>query len=179
MALSKIDVANMLTGSTPVANGGTALTSGFVNGNLAKVGQVISGGTSSQFTTGSTSFTDVTNCNVAITPSATSSKILIFFNCNGMFVGAHQTGIAFQLVRTIASTATNISTKFTRYGCYISNVSGVDDKQNSCSHAYLDSPSTTSAATYKIQIQRETGSADVRISSNSQASSLIAMEVLA
>jgi hypothetical protein len=32
MALSKIDVANMLTGATPVANGGTAITSGFVNG---------------------------------------------------------------------------------------------------------------------------------------------------
>ena len=32
MALSKIDVANMLTGATPVANGGTALTSGFSNG---------------------------------------------------------------------------------------------------------------------------------------------------
>jgi len=32
VALSKIDVANMLTGATPVANGGTALTSGFVNG---------------------------------------------------------------------------------------------------------------------------------------------------
>ena len=32
MALSKIDVANMLTGVTPVANGGTALSSGFVNG---------------------------------------------------------------------------------------------------------------------------------------------------
>jgi len=32
MALSKIDVANMLTGATPVANGGTALTSGFQNG---------------------------------------------------------------------------------------------------------------------------------------------------
>ncbi len=32
MALSKIDVANMVTGATPVANGGTALTSGFVNG---------------------------------------------------------------------------------------------------------------------------------------------------
>ncbi len=28
MALSKIDVANMLTGSTPVANGGTGITSG-------------------------------------------------------------------------------------------------------------------------------------------------------
>ena len=33
MALSKIDVANMLTGVTPVANGGTALSSGFVNGS--------------------------------------------------------------------------------------------------------------------------------------------------
>jgi len=32
MALSKIDVANMLTGATPVANGGTGLTSGFENG---------------------------------------------------------------------------------------------------------------------------------------------------
>jgi len=32
MALSKIDVANMVTGATPVANGGTALTSGFANG---------------------------------------------------------------------------------------------------------------------------------------------------
>jgi len=32
MALSKIDVANMLTGVTPVANGGTALSSGFANG---------------------------------------------------------------------------------------------------------------------------------------------------
>jgi hypothetical protein len=33
MALSKIDVANMVTGVTPVANGGTALSSGFLNGH--------------------------------------------------------------------------------------------------------------------------------------------------
>ena len=38
MALSKIDVANMLTGATPVANGGTALTSGFVNGRTNNQG---------------------------------------------------------------------------------------------------------------------------------------------
>ena len=37
MALSKIDVANMLTGATPVANGGTALTSGFINGGNTPV----------------------------------------------------------------------------------------------------------------------------------------------
>ncbi len=34
MALSKIDVANMVTGAVPVANGGTALTSGFVRLDL-------------------------------------------------------------------------------------------------------------------------------------------------
>ena len=39
MALSKIDVANMLTGATPVANGGTALTSGFVNGYTGHMSQ--------------------------------------------------------------------------------------------------------------------------------------------
>ena len=38
MALSKIDVANMVTGAVPVANGGTALTSGFANG-LTEVDQ--------------------------------------------------------------------------------------------------------------------------------------------
>tara|TARA_A100001515_G_scaffold84512_1_gene67107 strand:- start:403 stop:1551 length:1149 start_codon:yes stop_codon:yes gene_type:complete len=41
MALSKIDVANMLTGATPVANGGTALTSGFVNGRANDQGAPI------------------------------------------------------------------------------------------------------------------------------------------
>jgi len=35
MALSKIDVANMLTGATPVANGGTGLTSG-TSGQILK-----------------------------------------------------------------------------------------------------------------------------------------------
>jgi hypothetical protein len=39
MALSKIDVANMVTGAVPVANGGTALTSGFVNGFTGMMNQ--------------------------------------------------------------------------------------------------------------------------------------------
>jgi len=39
MALSKIDVANMLTGVAPVANGGTALSSGFNNGATTEVDQ--------------------------------------------------------------------------------------------------------------------------------------------
>ena len=37
MALSKIDVANMLTGTAPVANGGTGVTSADEIGNLVKI----------------------------------------------------------------------------------------------------------------------------------------------
>jgi len=36
MALSKIDVANMLTGTTPVANGGTGASS-FTKGKVLRV----------------------------------------------------------------------------------------------------------------------------------------------
>jgi len=54
MALSKIDVANMLTGTTPVANGGTGVTSADAIGNLVKISsQTISSGTASvEFTSG-------------------------------------------------------------------------------------------------------------------------------
>ena len=64
MALSKIDVANMLTGATPVANGGTALTSGFVNGKDPRVNVkpiIINGNMAiSQRTTSTTGVTSTT-----------------------------------------------------------------------------------------------------------------------
>jgi hypothetical protein len=54
MALSKIDVANMLTGTTPVANGGTGVTSVDSIGNLVKISsQTVPNGTASvEFTSG-------------------------------------------------------------------------------------------------------------------------------
>ena len=43
MSLSKIDVANMVTGAVPVANGGTALTSAFYNGiSMAQIWRLTS-----------------------------------------------------------------------------------------------------------------------------------------
>ena len=63
MALSKIDVANMLTGVTPVANGGTALSSGFTNG---KVLQAVTTESTANVTSTTTSFVTM-NFNVQIT----------------------------------------------------------------------------------------------------------------
>ena len=91
MALSKIDVANMLTGATPVANGGTGLTSGTTNQFLKFTGSTAigtgeAGGgkvlqvqefhyTSYLSRTDSSSFDD--GLHVDITPSSTSSKVLV------------------------------------------------------------------------------------------------------
>ena len=143
-----------------------------------KINQVISGGTSSSTSTTSSSFVD-TNCTVAITPSATDSKVLLQFSGNGLFVNAQATGMAFQLVRTVGGVSTNLSTKFARYVGYLTTNTSLNDMQEACSFEYLDSPSTTSATTYKIQIQRESGSGSMIFCANGQASSFVAMEVLA
>ena len=86
---------------------GEVLTSTAMN-NLRgafRVLQVNSTTLSSTFTTTSTSFTDITGLSVSITPSATSSKILVYATING----SQDQGIndaALQLVR--GSTAISI-----------------------------------------------------------------------
>ena len=78
MALSKIDVANMLTGVTPVANGGTALSSGFNNGKLLQV--VKSTVTTSATETTSTTAVEIdSDLRCTLTPASTSSKFMVQF----------------------------------------------------------------------------------------------------
>jgi hypothetical protein len=94
MALSKIDVANMVTGATPVANGGTGLTSGTTNQFLKFTGSTtlasaadnagkvlkVENGASIGGNTSTTSTSYVTTGAVeSITPTAASSKILLQF----------------------------------------------------------------------------------------------------
>ena len=169
-----INLTTEVTGTLATGNGGTGATT-FAPG---KIGQVVSGGTSSSTATTSGSFVD-TNCTVAITPTASDSKVLIQFSGNGIFVNAQATAMAFQLVRTVGGVSTNLSTKFARYVGYMTTLVALNDMQEACSFEFLDSPSTTSATTYKIQIQRESGSGGTTFCANGQASSLIAMEVLA
>ena len=96
MALSKIDVANMLSATLPVANGGTGLTSGTSGQFLkftgsttlasaadnGKILQVESGaGIGGNTSTTNTSFVETTTVD-SITPTAASSKILLMFSFN-------------------------------------------------------------------------------------------------
>ena len=137
MALSKIDVSKMITGVTPlvnggtgatsipatnlasavtgtlpVANGGTALSSGFINGvaNVGKINQVQKSYATnpSSASTTSTSFED-SGVTVTLTPSATDSVIIIEFAC-GMSVSASDTVAQNSLYRAIgAGAASEIS----------------------------------------------------------------------
>ena len=104
------------------------------------------------FDTTSTSFTDVTGLSVAITPSSTSSKVLINFS-----IGTHDlTGagdFAYQIVR--GSTAIGLGSG----GGTSATVGGTinADRGESVAMTFLDSPSTTSATTYKIQVRTPSG----------------------
>ena len=96
MALSKIDVANMLTGATPTANGGTGSTASTLPASLidntsignvtslpaaiatGKVLQVVSVQDLTVRSTTSTSFTKASNgYDLNITPTASNSNILL------------------------------------------------------------------------------------------------------
>tara|TARA_B100001248_G_C27338964_1_gene435272 strand:- start:402 stop:971 length:570 start_codon:yes stop_codon:yes gene_type:complete len=103
-------------------------------------------------TTGS--FTDIPGLSLTITPSSTSSKILIFANiCHSI---SDASDYAYRLLR--GSTALGNSTvgsEGNRVGisCGTTNASRGDGY----SIHFLDSPNTTSATTYKIQVNHQNG----------------------
>lgn len=112
-----------------------------------KVLQVVEGTTSSYMSTTSTTYQD-TNLSASITPSATSSQILVIVAQNGVgYYGDTSCRVGLRLVRG--------STEILKLGD--SNLTGNSTTNNrgfSFAISKLDSPSTTSATTYKTQIKR-------------------------
>jgi len=114
--------------------------------------QVVSATKTNTFTTTSSSFTDITDLSVSITPTNSANKILVI--CNVPY-GADVDGII-QLVR--GSTAIGSGTGGSING--INNIYSGGDGQHSSYQTcfnFLDSPSTTSSTTYKIQIRTNGG----------------------
>ena len=128
--------SSLLSGALPAIDG-SALT------GVGKVLQVVDAGTTSSTSTTSATFADVSGVSLSITPSATTSKILIFYSLNGMISTVNHGG-AFRLMRdttALNSPSDNYQT-FAESTVLRANVS----------QQYLDSPSTISATTYKVQI---------------------------
>ena len=132
-------IGSVVTGS-PNLNLGNAT---FPAGNVLQV--VTTSGICAVTSTTSSAFSDVTGVNLSITPSATSSKILIMYSLYSIITTSTHGG-AFQLVRN--STALNTPTATNQ-----SYIDGANQSYTNTASQYEDSPATTSATTYKIQIR--------------------------
>ena len=134
---------------------------------VGSVLQTVEAQASSSETIPTTSYADVNGSSISITPSSTSSKILIMWNTGGMSTGANNS-IGFKVFR--GSTEVRY---MARYGYADTGFVPVP-----IAIQYLDSPSTASAVTYKLQCATE-ADADFRINSATGTDSMvvIAMEI--
>ena len=133
-------------------------TSGMPAGSVL---QVVSAIKDDKQTVTSTSFLDVTDLSVSITPSSTSNKVLVLFNGHG---GHDNTNyFLWNIVRgstTIAQPDGSPNYPATANAFVGDSVASGSAFMN-IGMVFLDSPSTTSATTYKIQVRTTGGTAIV------------------
>ena len=169
---SAVNLTTKVTGTLPVANGGTGLTA------LGTAGQVIkvnSGATALEFGTapsgkvlqviqvtkvdtqsftpnGSDSpetFNDITGLSASITPASASNKILILANVLGS--AANNSFLSAFRGSTNLASPTSPSVRTSAFAGDFHNGAN-DDFSRTWSIMYLDSPSTTSSTTYKLAV---------------------------
>jgi len=119
--------------------------------------------TDKQSTTSATP-SDITGLSVSITPTSTSSKILVLTNIN--FGGDLNVYGAFDILR--GSSKITESTYPTGNQIAATIAVGGDDnnfnyKMMTASHNFLDSPATASAVTYKVQFSSTVNSTELTI----------------
>ena len=141
MPLSKIDSDSLNTGVPTRAQLPAGSVLQVVNATYA---------TSTSNNTGTYADTGLT---ASITPTSSSSKILVLVNQNGVYAdGNAQAGVNLKLLRG----ATDLATFGLGVGVHAST--GTSNLSfGSSSTCYLDSPATTSATTYKTQFARASG----------------------
>jgi hypothetical protein len=141
-----------------------------------KVLQVVNGLLQTQVASSSSTWAD-TGLTASITPSATSSKILVFVSCTVNKSAADALNrVALRLLRA-STTIVNItggSNVNDNYGLF-TNTALLNN--GSYSTGYLDSPSTTSATTYKIQFANPNNSAQIEINPGFGTSTIVLMEI--
>jgi hypothetical protein len=146
-------------------------------GGGGKVLQVIQATSTTSTTTTSLSFSDTT-LTASITPSSATSKVLIIFT-QSMFIdsttGSAENGMAIKLLRASTDIVT-LSPEVFRIFAY--DGSRVDTQLSAIqSYTHLDSPSTTSATTYKTQFRATQSGKTVGANYSGCPSSIVLMEI--
>ena len=144
----------------------SATASDFQAVSGGKILQVVSAVDGTERSTTSTSWvTASSTLTLDITPSATTSKILLMLSTN-VFISANDGSI------TLYRDATNLG--HADYGfSYLHIIAGYTHP----TIIELDSPSSTSQITYAMYIRNISGSSTMYAGSNSDEGSLIAMEI--
>ena len=150
---------------------GTILTT--TSPKAGNIIQVLQHSTSSEVSSTNASYVD-TGLSGAITPSASSNKILVLVNQFFRFTrSSTQSGGGFQLLRgsTVIETGPNNSSGAEPYGVYyvVGGASEIEVYGRYCLE-YLDSPNTTSSTTYKTQMAPHTTASSATVRAQYQAS---------
>ena len=140
----------------------------FAEAGGGKVLQVVQTTLTTLLSTTSGTFVEASGFNVAITPSSTSSKILVMVTTNTQnSAGDGNTYVT--LARGASVLEANglaFHTQASGAAYYFSSISAFN---------YLDSPNTTSATTYKVYFIGETGTANLNY--NNSVGTITAMEI--
>jgi hypothetical protein len=127
-------------------------------GNVGKILQVVQTFKGDTTTTTSTSFSDITGMNATITPTSSSNKVLVSFGIH--LSSNHNPVIIVNLVRGSTNIAQPTVTDV--YPSTTQLWSG-EDRMLNMNYEFLDSPSTTSSTTYKLQWRIHSGSNTVKL----------------
>ena len=160
--------ASKLTGALPALNG-SALTNVSAGKVLQHVHVNIGSGDK---TTTSSTFSDLSGVALTITPSATSSKILLMLNTN-MYQNTIQAYWNLRWKRDIGGSVTTFGSG--TYGQSTARSAVAHDFWGGVGMTYLDSPNTTSAITYTVQISSSSGTASYGV--NNTPSDIFAYEI--
>jgi len=146
--------------------------------------QVVSTVKSDTFSMASTTYADITGLSVSITPASSSSKIFVVVDG---YVGSAPGSVAVRTRLVRGSTAISIGdTAGTRTLASTDSIAANSSHMTPMAISFLDSPATTSATTYKVQMQNTGGGATTYLNRSSSdtdgatartASSITVMEI--
>lgn len=143
-----------LNGDTGITYPVTAGSASALQASSSKVFQVVQTTKTDTFSTTSGSLTDITGMSVSITPSRTTSNILITFTL-GQVACSSTASIGVALLRgsTLIGVGTTAGSRISTSAGGLLNT----DRGAAQSFTFLDTPATTSATTYKLQIYINSG----------------------
>ena len=153
-----LPTGNGTSGQVLTTNGSGALSWA----NPGKFGQVVQTTITTEFTFNSSVYADATNFNLSITPTNSSSKVLVMMTPH-VFIDNYSAG------------STQITGKIVRGSTDVFELTLAAGYGQNTGHPYpmiyLDSPATTSATTYKLQVKASTSYNSSKINNSSYSAS--------